>query len=186
MERSEIIRKKPTDEQVEFCKNFLKRGSIAQRGKFDGTPEQQFYGLLAQVMVTDMLCMDRPVNNGEHDNGVDFVLLRKKFDVKCETRSVRFNHDIFVHNMNEIQIPYETDFYVFCSYNKSMDELEVCGYISKEELLARGNHFKKGEIRKRTNGTCFEVISGIYEIQNKCLMPFYGLISIRKMELRMD
>lgn len=182
----DIIRKHPTDEQVEFCKKFLQKGSIAQRGKFDGTPEQQFYGLLAQIMVTDLLCMERPVNNGEHDNGVDFVLLGKKFDVKTETRNVRFNHDVYVHNMQELQIHYDTDFYVFCSYNKSIDELEICGYISKEELIARANHFKKGEMRKRTDGTEFEVVAGLYEIQNKYLTEFDVIISARKTELRAD
>lgn len=186
MEKKDIIRITPTEEQKEFCKNFLQQGSIATRGEFDGNEEQQFCGILAQVIVTDMLWLDRPINTGEQDGGIDFEIKGQKFDVKCEIRNVRFSHDVFVHNVQQLQIGYETDFYVLCSYNKSMDELEICGYISKEELIARANYFKAGDIRKRLDGTTFEVIAGLYEIQNKCLMPFYGLISIRKMELRMD
>ena len=107
-----ILQKKicrfPTDEQRQFCYEYLKNNNLGNRGYFDGDDKQQYYGLLAQIMVTDLFNLPRPQSEG-FDGGYDFKLFGLKFDVKCELRNVPFDESRFVHNFSEPQKDYAVD-----------------------------------------------------------------------------
>lgn len=173
-----MMKIKPTEEQKRFVEAYLKKsGGIANRGKFDGHISQQKAGFLAQIVVTDLLNLPRPKNEG-FDSGIDFWLGGKSFDVKCEIRNVAFRPEEFVHNLTGLQIKYDVDYYVFVSYNKRKDEFEICGWIRKELFKSESQFYKEGTIRKRTDGTEFSTKADLWEIKDWCLMPFETLLKI--------
>lgn len=175
--RGDIIRRVATTEQIQFCRAFLDQGSIAKRGDFDGDDQQQFFGLLAQVVVSDLLNLPRPENTGSFDGGVDFFLNGESYDVKCMIRTCDFRTRTFVHNFNGCQADYLVDNYVFCNYNKTEGHFEICGWISKAAFKQIGCFFPKGTERMRDDGSTFQVRSqgGMYEIGNAPLLPFKEL-----------
>lgn len=166
-----MIKITPNDEQLRFVDEFLKKGSIANRGCFDGSFLQQRFGLTAQIVVGDLLGCDRPVNLGVFDGGYDFIWMNKRFDVKCEIRSVNFNKKVFVHNLMGKQVNYDVDGYIFVSYNRVDGVYEVCGWILKEDFLKNANFFSEGTKRIRSDGSALIVKSpgGNYEIQDRFL-----------------
>ena len=167
----------PTSDQVLFANEFLKIDSMAHRGKFDGDKHQQLFGLIAQVIVMDYLKLDRPKNEG-FDGGFDLELNKKRYDVKCEMRTVNFQ-GTFVHNLSAFQINYKADGYIFVSYNKSNGEYSICGVISKEDLKNKSVFYKKGDPRQRRDGTVMFAQCDYYELQNKYLIPLEKFINIK-------
>jgi len=177
--KSDLIKREPTEEQAKFCQDFLKEGSIAKRGMFDGNYYQQLFGLMAQVVVGDLLGCPRPKNTGEWDGGIDLIKDGKKIDVKTEIRNVPFNVLHFVHNVTPSQIGYGSSHYVFCSFNRAFGVVEICGYIEKQEFLKNAEYFKDGEIRVRTDGSTLIIrgTKGLYELKNRFLKPFKELMT---------
>ena len=159
-----------TQEQRDFCKDFLRQGSIAQRGKFDGDEYQQLFGLMGQVIVMDFLKLPRPRNEG-FDGGIDLTIGEKTFDVKCVSRTVEpLRH--FVNNLTAFQINYKVDGYIFLSYNKTTGLYTICGWASKKDFLEKSILYKKGESRIRDNGTEMINQTDNYEIRNDELRKF--------------
>lgn len=148
----------PTREQVQYCRSLLEEsGSIGNRGEFDGNSMQQLFGLIAQVIVGDMIGYDRPQSSQGFDGGWDVIYKGKKVDVKCEVRNVAYRKS-WPHNLKHSQITYpECEGYIFVSYNQEKGEYAICGYISKEELKDKGEHFREGSQRKRADGTFLTV-----------------------------
>lgn len=159
-----------SSEQRDFCKDFLKEGSIAQRGKFDGDQFQQLFGLLGQVLVSDYLGLERPKNEG-FDGGIDLTIGEKTFDVKCVTRTVDPKKH-FVNNLTAFQVNYNVDGYIFLSYNKTKGIFTICGWASKKDFLEKAILYKKGDQRKRDDGTCMINQTDNYEIRNDQLRKF--------------
>jgi len=176
--KKEIIRRMASMSQIRFCRAYLDKGSIANRGEFDGNYSQQFFGLLAQVVVGDLLGCERPSNNGEFDGGWDLKHKGKLIDVKCEIRTVDFRVSEFVHNLVGSQMVYCADSFIFVSYNKTTGVFEICGFINKEDMKSKAKCFPVGTLRERTDGTSFSVegTGGLYEIENKHLSPFEDLL----------
>lgn len=152
-----------TREQRDFCREFLKRGSIANRGKFDGNYYQQLFGLLGQVLISDHLGLERPKNEG-FDGGFDIEYNGKKWDVKCVQRKVDPKKH-FANNMPGDQIRYQNDGYIFLSYNVESGVYTICGWISKEDFLKKATHYKIGEPRPRDDGTFMKNQTDNYEIR---------------------
>mgnify|MGYP006889518734 FL=1 len=75
----------------------------------------------------------------------------------------------FVHNFIAFQENYNCDIYIFNSLNKKNNKLNICGWIKKEDLLQNSIFYKKGSIRKRSNGTSFKMKTNTYEIKNNQL-----------------
>lgn len=156
-----------TREQRNFCVNFLKEGSMANRGTFDGDYHQQLFGLMAQVVVSDFLELERPKNEG-FDGGVDLEIAGKKFDVKCVIRTVDPKPN-FANNLTSHQMKYDIDGYIFVSFNKNIGRFTVCGWIPKQEFKDKAEYFPEGSQRTRDDGTLMTLQSANYELPNKDL-----------------
>ena len=73
------------------------------------------------------------------------------------------------------QIKYDCDIYIFCSLNKQKNELTICGYIGKKELLKVATLIKKGTIRTLKDGTTFPLKTSNFEIKNTDLKNIENL-----------
>lgn len=159
---------KPTIEQREYVKSILDKG-MGKRGIFDGGYYERLFGLIGQVIICDMFNYPRPTDLTKADAGFDIEIGGKKYDIKCEIRTVDFKRT-YVHNVAATQINYKTDGYIFMSFNKEIGEYTICGYISKEELKTKADYIKLGTHRRRTNGTYMPAKCDYYELKNKFLL----------------
>lgn len=168
------------DEILEHAKNQVDRYNFGQRGIADGNKEEQMVGLIGQTTVQDLLGLDWPTGENGFDNGVDFIINGKRVDVKTMGRTVSMR-DYFVHNFLGLQINYDVDIYVFCSFNKNNEELTVCGSLNKEELEEKSNFYNKGTERTRSNGTSFKTKADLYEILQTNLDPINSVEDLMKL-----
>ena len=83
--------------------------------------------------------------------------------------------DYFVNNFVAHQSIFDCDVYIFCSLNKKTNELTICGYLSKKELLKKAAYIKKGDTMHRDNGTSFVMKTSNYQIENKKLKNIENL-----------
>ena len=132
-----------------------------------GNKEQQFVGIIGEIMVKMLFGIQHDWKR-EFDGGFDFQFKGHKIDVKTMTRTVDVRDD-FVNNLIKNQIDFDCDIYIFCSLNKRKNELTICGYISKKELLELAVLYKQGTVRRRSNGTTFKMKNDVYEIENNKL-----------------
>lgn len=166
----------PTKEEHDYVKQLLSDCNVAQRGSFDGDKERQYVGMLGQVVISDFLQLPRPTPNQGWDGGFDIIWQGKKYDIKCERRTVRFNYNRFVHNLVGKQCRYQCDGYIFLSYNQTTGVFDVCGSITKQEFLKHARFYPEGTARERTNGTKMIVhqgTGGMYEIEQRHLSFIY-------------
>jgi hypothetical protein len=119
---------------------FVNENEMGQRFEFNGTKEQQFIGLVGEIMVKML-----------------FGIMGRNVDIQ----------DYFVNNFVEHQIKFDCDIYIFCSLNRRKNELTICGYLSKKELLEKSVYRKKGESLSRSNGTSFVAKTNNLEVQYK-------------------
>jgi hypothetical protein len=180
VKRSDVVIRIATDEQVGFCRKFLEQGLVPERQSKSwqsGDYFQQLFGLISQVVVGDLLQNPRPKHDG-FDGGVDVLSKGLTFDVKTEIRNESFRISEFVHNLAGSQVKFNCDGYIFCSYNKSNGNIEICGWISKIAIMEHSKFYPYGEIRTRTDGTSFVVQdkNGLYEIKSEYLRPFHELL----------
>ena len=146
---------------------YLNENNIGNRFEFNGNKEQQFVGLVGEIIIKRLFGLDHEFKNG-FDGGFDFVYKGLKIDVKTMGRNVDVK-DYFVNNFVAHQKQFDCDIYIFCSLNKKTNELTICGFLSKKQLLKLAVLYKKGDKRKRSNGTTFQIKTDSYEIQNKNL-----------------
>lgn len=160
-----------TDEQIQYARQYLEQGGIANRGDFDGDYHQQFFGILAQIVVQDYFGVPRPEYSEGFDGGYDFIYFNDKYDVKCELRTTDFKPRKYVHNLVASQLNYDVDYYYFVSYNRVKGEFTLCGRISKSQVLKYAEYFSRGSLRTRDDGTTFNVQAkgGMYEIKQRFL-----------------
>jgi hypothetical protein len=147
--------------------SFLKENNIGNRSNANGNKEEQFVGLLGEILVKRHLNIEHNYSNG-FDGGYDFIYKGKKFDVKTMGRNVD-PKDYYVNNFICYQLDYECDGYVFCSLNKKTNKLTICGWVTKEELKSKGELFIKGQTRQRTDGSTFKLKAPTLEIKNNKL-----------------
>ena len=146
------------------CWNFLKKNNLGNRLEANGNKEQQFVGLIGEIMVVNLFGLEYKFSQG-FDGGFDFIYKGKKIDVKTMGRTVD-PKPYFVNNFIAFQKDFNCDYYIFTSLNKKTNELTICGYLSKEDLLKKSTLYKKGTKRTRTNGTSFILKADTYEIEN--------------------
>jgi hypothetical protein len=168
-----IFRVVPTVEQVQYCKDFLKKGGTGNRKDFDGDYLQQLFGLQAEVIICDILGVKRHLNQG-FDGGYDIISQGKHWDVKCEIRSTMFKSNIYVHNLSGHQAIYPCDGLIFMNYNKEVSVFEICGWINKTEFLQKSRYYDEGTSRTRSDGSAMIVKGrkGMYEISQRELKSF--------------
>ena len=146
---------------------YLKTNNIANRSKADGNKEEQFVGLLGEILIKNHFNIEHNYSDG-FDGGYDFIYKGKKFDVKTMGRNVD-PKPYYVNNFIGYQLNYDCDKYIFCSLNKKTNKLSVCGWVTKEELKTRGDLFIIGQERTRSDGSSFKLKAPTLEIKNNQL-----------------
>lgn len=147
---------------------YLKTTNLGKRGEFDGTFDNQFTGMVGEVMAYEYLSGKRYEFRKDEDDGVDIGIQGKLIDVKTMLRSVDVRPH-FVNNFVASQLKYKADALVFCSINKKTSTLEICGWIAKSDFSLRAILHKKDTERFRDNGTKFKLQVDTYEIGNEQL-----------------
>ena len=170
-----ILNKYATPEQVKTAREYQEKvGGVGHRGDFDGDKIKQLFGLQAQMIVAEMLGVNNGLDSEGFDGGYDLEWNNKKWDVKCELRTVNFKPRKFVHNVAASQIRYQAEGFIFCSMNRTEGLFQVCGYITKEDFLEKATFYPQGTERERTDGTKMTVMNngGMYELEQKHLEEF--------------
>jgi len=156
-------------EQKEYAWALVKRVNFGQRGEFDGDQEQQYTGILGEVMFADIYGFTRPDGSGGFDNGIDFTHKGIKIDLKTMGRTVDVGMTKdFVNNLVASQIEYDADVYIFASINKDSGEFQVPGFYLKKWGF-ENYRIPKGAKRRRHDGTIFETEAEMFEIPNSCI-----------------
>lgn len=156
------------DEIVAHCQAQLEMYDFGKRYTANGTKEQQLTGIIGQSVIMDMFGLGYVDGKDGFDNGTDIDYDGIKIDVKTMGRTTAVR-DYYVNNFIGLQMYFNTDVYIFCSYNKLSQVLTICGWITKEDLKEKASFFPKGTIRERSDGTTFTTIADLYEIPNKDL-----------------
>ena len=157
-----------TQEQLNYARDLVDNYNFGMRGYGDGNKDEQLTGLIGQTVFADLLGVSRPSGEIGFDGGIDFIINDVKIDIKTMTRTVPVkNH--YVHNFIGYQLKYETQGYVFASYNKRTNVLTICGYVTKEQFIERAKFYKKGQLRYRDDGTYFPSKAPLYEIMQSDL-----------------
>lgn len=158
---------------IEACSTFLQSHSLGNRGVEDGTFEQQLTGLIGEYIVYYHLKREKPDLSKKEDGfdgGIDIVHNGVRIDVKTMGRNSYVRGE-YVNNFYVMQQKYDCDVLTFCSYHKSQQVIEICGWIHKNELSEKGIFYKAGSKRLRDNGTFFHFRQDNYEVKNKDLRP---------------
>lgn len=167
------------NEQINFATQLINNYNFGQRGRGDGTKEQQRTGLIGQTVFADLISAERPDGATGFDGGKDFIINGKRVDIKTMGRTVPMRN-YFVHNFVGYQRNYEVDYYIFASFNKSNNTLTVCGYIDKEQFFQRAAFFPAGSVRTRADGSSFTTFAPLYEIKQSDLIQANSLDNMLK------
>ena len=158
--------------------SILETQNFGMRGQADGSPEQQQVGLIGEMTVLDLYGINKSYNRDQWDNGYDMICNGHYTDIKTMGRTVNMK-DHYVHNFNSLQKDYECNIYIFCSYNKSRDVLQICGWIDKALLLKKASFHKQGSTRYRDDGQPIERKNAdLYEIMNSDLKNINNLTDL--------
>ena len=144
---------------------------------FNGNRIRQYTGIVGECMVHLAMGEDMP----RYDSGSlieDLKINNKKVDVKTMARTVDMR-DFYVHNFVGYQKDRDNDVFLFISINKTTGNVQICGWLPKEEFLKKASFFDKGSERKRTDGTSFITKAPLYEIENKQLNQINSVDDIK-------
>ena len=155
---------KVTQNQLDYARKLVENHNFAQRGIADGDKEDQFIGMLGQTVLADLLKYQPPEGGNGFDGGIDLYIGAHSVDVKTMKRKVDMQ-DYYVHNLIGFQSGYDVEYYVFLSYNAKKNEMTICGYKKKDEFYRKAKLYRKGTMRKRSDGTQFRLMADNYEIE---------------------
>jgi len=156
---------KVKEELIDYCKEQISKYNFGKRSLANGTPEQQLTGVIGQSVVMELFGFGKVDGSQGFDEGVDLVFNNKKIDVKTMGRTTTVK-PYYTNNFLKLQDYFETDIYIFCSYNKRKKELTVCGWITKEDFILKRRFYKQGSIRTRSDGSTFKTFFDLYEFDN--------------------
>ncbi len=125
---------------IQHCKDQIAHYNFGQRCVANGTPEQQLTGIIGQCVIMDLFGLDLIDGSSGFDDGVDILFKGKRIDVKTMGRTTDVRPD-YVNNFMALQVSFNTDLYIFCSFNKKNDELTVCGWLPKSEFNEKAQFF---------------------------------------------
>lgn len=169
---------KVSEEIIVHCLHQIEQYNFGQRCTANGNKDQQLTGIIGQTVLMDLFGFDYINGAAGCDDGIDFIFNSKKIDVKTmgRTTDVRL---AYTNNFLKLQDYFQTEIYIFCSYNKIKKEVTVCGWIAKEDFVSRRKFFPKGSIRIRSDGTNFPTFSDLYEIDNIDLNPVTSIEDLK-------
>lgn len=144
------------------------------RGNHDGNPTERYAVILGQIMVADVLEVERPTGFGNFDGGVDFFISGKVIDLKTIARNTPF-----FRYMNGLVMESQylsnkkTDVYLFASINRRERILTIVGWIKKfdirrDQLRAEGTT----ELLWRKYPVTYS--SDTYSILTNAMVPWKG------------
>jgi len=168
-----------SDDILDYVEQLLEKYNFGQRGYADGNQTEQRTGLIGQTYIQEIFGFGRPTGEGGFDNGIDFIFNDKKIDVKTMGRTVKPKPD-YVNNFIGLQKSYESNVFIFCSYNKKNNILTICGWITKTDFFIRASFYPKGTLRYRNDGTCFETKTDLYEIENNQIHDVFTIDQLIK------
>jgi hypothetical protein len=113
----------------------------------NGDPAQQFTGMIGECIVRHELGLDWMQPKDGWDNGIDLEKYDITLDVKTMGRNVPVRPN-FTNNFWAWQDKFKFDGYVFCSYNKKLQILTICGWQTKSEFIERRRFKPKGTMCK--------------------------------------
>jgi hypothetical protein len=161
---------KVSEQILQHCASQVDLFNFGQRNQANGTKEQQLTGIIGQSVVMHLFGLGLVNGESGFDDGTDIAFAGFNIDVKTmgRTTDVRPN---YTNNFLKLQDYFQTEIYIFCSYNKIKAELTVCGWITKSAFTEKRKFFQKGSIRYRTDGSSFTTFADLYEIDMSELQP---------------
>jgi len=150
------------------AKQLVSKYNFGKRSQANGTKEQQFVGIIGEIMIRDLFNAGQIDGSSGFDGGFDIKYNNKHIDVKTMGRTTDPKPE-FVNNFIGLQLNHRADYFIFNSLNKKTNELTVCGWITKNDLLKLSKYYPKGSKRKRFDGTEFKTFADLYEIENRYL-----------------
>jgi len=147
---------------------YLETHNLANRGKNDGSKHEQLVGLIGECTVIKYLTGSYPNYRDKpdgFDGGYDIIINGNKIDVKCMGRN-SYVKPHYVNNFYVIQQDHDSDTLVFTSYHKKNRVLEICGWITKDQLKERAVFYAAGSERSRADGSTFKLRGDNYEVRN--------------------
>lgn len=156
---------------ISMVERYLQHHNLANRGVEDGDYEKQKIGLIGELCVYKYLLNCYPDLNEKQngfDGGYDIDYNGRLIDVKTMGRKsyVRAN---YVNNFYLLQSNHNANTIVFCSYHTADKVVEICGWLPKVALAAKGIFYAAGTRRIRTDGSSFTFRQDNYEVENKDL-----------------
>ena len=120
-----------------YARGAVKATKIGCRGDFDGTQDQQYYGLMGELLMARLFTGEWHDYESKNDHGVDIVGLGDcKIDVKtCKRHRYIAARD--VHCYPALQQDTHTDVVLFLNYHAVDDVIEICGWIPKRVVVDR-------------------------------------------------
>lgn len=158
-----MITVKVSEELFNHCSEQVSKYNFGQRYTANGNKEQQLTGLIGQSVVMNLFGLESVNGNDGFDDGVDMTYNGLTIDIKTmgRTTDVRSN---YTNNFLKLQDYFNTNVYIFCSYNKIKKELTICGWTTKEDFILKRRFYPKGSVRTRFDGTTFTTFADLFEI----------------------
>jgi len=167
------------EEMIVRATAYVDSRKIGRRKTFNGNRTNQVVGITGELMVAELLGMQLPENH-EFDGGWDFSINGKQIDVKTVGRTSVAKPE-YHSNVIEAQIHFKATHFLFCSLNKPKRELTICGFISKEDFLAKSTFYRKGDTFTRTNGETMTLNAAGYFILNKDLIQINSIAELKEL-----
>jgi len=144
---------------------------------FGGTKESVFTGFVGEGIVNQILGLNLPVWK-EADHGIDIKSGPRLIDVKTCLRSVPmqnyYGHNVCLAQSKDGANYYENNIYLFLSYNQNKNEIEICGWIYKEEFFNISEFHAEGTPEpSRKDGWCYKTDTRV--VKNEKIWPFPSL-----------
>ena len=168
----------PKIELKEYCWKLVNTIDLGQRSKYNGTPEQQYAGMIGECVVREMFGFGWVDGKSGFDGGVDLRYKGKRYDVKTMSRTTDVK-DYYTNNILKCQMKYNVDGYIFCSMNTKKNELTVCGWIKKEDAIKHRKLNPKGMIMQQGKGKGEPLDADWYEIDNQYLNFVNSVIDMK-------
>ena len=147
------------------CNKLIQKVNFGNRGVADGNKFEQFTGIIGQCLTQHLFGVPLIDFKSKFDGGVDIIYENIKIDVKTMGRTCEPRPN-YVNNFIGLQKNYDVDVYIFCSLNKTNNNLTFCGWISKSDFFYKASLYKKDSLRQRTDGTSFKTKADLFEIEN--------------------
>lgn len=155
---------------IEYTKDIVEQYDFGQRGRYDGTKLNQYFGILAENTVRDYVGVDLIEPKG-FDGGWDIMYKGYKSDIKTMNRKV-YPKPHYVNNFLDVQRNHNSEAFIFTSLHLEHAVLTICGWITKKEFLNTAKFYSEKTKRFRDDGTFFEAEADLWEIENKYLYTF--------------